>query len=207
MRGTGKALLAGKGRKVIATIVQIALFTGEITMKKNTKELQQIKGVGEILAKRFIKAGYDSFDRIAAAEEAGLKSIQGINYQAIPSIISQAAAMAAEKSAERARTIAELKAAAAAIREQVDELGRAFKGQDGEALQGKSAKKVEAELLKTVTALEKAEAKIEKRVKRTGRGLAKAGQRLSGLSADTGADAVSNRLKRARKSLKKIYDT
>ena len=176
-------------------------------MKKSLKELQKIKGVGEILAKRFIRAGYDSFERIAAVEKTELKSIQGINPQTIPSIIKQAAALAAEKSAERVRKITELKAAAAAIREQVDELGRAFKEQAGEALQGKSGKKVEAELLKTVTALEKAEAKIEKRVKRTGRGLAKAGQRLSGLSADTGADAVSNRLKRARKSLKRIYDT
>jgi NAD-dependent DNA ligase len=174
-------------------------------MKKIMKELQQIKGVGEILAKRFIRAGYDSFDRIAAAEEAGLKSIQGINPQTIPSIIRQAAAMAAEKSAERARQIAELKAAAAAIREQVDGLGRACKKRVGEDLQGKSGKKVAAELLKTVTALEKAEAKMEKRVKRAGKGLAKAGQRLSGLTADTGAVAMSSSLKKARKSLKRIY--
>ena len=31
-------------------------------MKKSLQELQKIKGVGEILAKRFIKAGYDSFE-------------------------------------------------------------------------------------------------------------------------------------------------
>ena len=171
-------------------------------MKKSMKELQKIKGVGEILAKRFIRAGYDSFERIAAAEKAELKSIQGINPQTIPSIIKQAAALAAEKSAERARKITELKAAAAAIREQVDGLGRACKERDGEGRQGK---KVEAELLKTVTALEKAEAKMEKRVKRAGKGLAKAGQRLSGLTADTGANAMSSRLKKARKSLKRIY--
>jgi len=175
-------------------------------MKKSTKELQKIKGVGEILAKRFIRAGYDSFDRIAAAEKTELKSIQGINPQTIPSIIKQAAALAAEKSAERARKITELKAAAAAIREQVDGLGRAFKERAGENPQGKRGKKIEAGLIKTVTALEKAEAKIEQRVKRAGKGLAKAGQRLSGLNADTGADKVSSRLKKARKSLKRIYD-
>ena len=174
-------------------------------MKKSMKELQKIKGVGEILAKRFIRAGYDSFDRIAAAEKADLKSIPGLNPQTIPSIIRQAAAMAAEKSAERARKIAELKAAAAAIREQVDGLGRACKKRVGEDLQGKSGKKVAAELLKTVTALEKAEAKMEKRVKRAGKGLAKAGQRLSGISADTEAVAMSSGLKKARKSLKRIY--
>jgi ubiquinone biosynthesis protein UbiJ len=113
--------------------------------------------------------------------------------------------MAAEKSAERARQIAELKAAAAAIREQVDGFGRAYKKRVGEDLQGKIGKKVAAELLKTVTALEKAEAKMEKRVKRAGKGLAKAGQRLSGLTADTGAVAMSSSLKKARKSLKRIY--
>jgi hypothetical protein len=175
-------------------------------MKKSVKELQQIKGVGEILAKRFIRAGYDSFDRIAAAEKAELKSIQGINPQTIPSIISQAAALAAGKSTERARKIAELKTAAAAIREQVDGLGRALKERAGEELPGKKAKKITAGLLKTVTALEKAEVKIEKRVKRAGKGLAKAGQRLSRLTADSEATAMSSGLKKARKSLKRIYD-
>jgi hypothetical protein len=175
-------------------------------MKKSLKELQKIKGVGEILAKRFIMAGYDSFDRIAAAGEEGLKIIQGINPQTIPSIIKQAAVLAAESNTERVKKIAELKAAAAAIRKQVNGIRETFKARPGEDRQGKSKKRIETEIRKTVAALEKAELKLEKRVKRSGKSLAKAGKRLSGLTAGTEAEALGSKLKKARKSLKRIYD-
>jgi hypothetical protein len=174
-------------------------------MKKSLKELQNIKGVGEILAKRFIRAGYDTFDRIAAAKQEGLKNIQGINPQTIPSIIKQAALLAAASSAKRAKKVAELKAVAAEIRKQVEGIGETFKARPGEELPGKGAKRIETELRKTVTALEKAESKLEKRVKRAGKGLVKAGKRLSGLTAGTEAKALGSKLKKARKSLKRIY--
>jgi recombinational DNA repair ATPase RecF len=175
-------------------------------MKKSLQELQKIKGVGEILAKRFIKAGYDSFDRVAAAGAEGLKTIQGINQQAIPVIIQQAAALAAEISAERAKKIAELKSAAAELRKQVDGIGETFRTRAGEELQGSIGKRIEAELHKMAAALEKAEQKLEKRVKRSGKSLVKAGKRLSGITAETEAAALGSTLKKARKSLKRIYD-
>lgn len=52
-------------------------------MKLTLKELQGLKGVGDILAQRFIKAGYDTFDKVAAAGEEGLRKIQGINPRMI----------------------------------------------------------------------------------------------------------------------------
>ncbi len=96
-------------------------------MKKTMKELQKIKGIGEILTKRFIKAGYNSFEAIVAAGEEGLKKIKGVNPQVIPSILEQATALAAECSAERARKVAEIKAAAAAIRDQVEGISQGNK--------------------------------------------------------------------------------
>ena len=175
-------------------------------MKKNLRELQLIKGVGETLGKRFIKAGYDTLDRIVAAGEDGLKSIQGINLKNIPSIIKQASSLAEEIKAERTRKVTELKAVAAEIRKQVDGISETLKTRLGEELQGKSGKRIETELRKMITALDKTESKLEKRVKRAGKGLTKAGYRLSGLTPEMEAEAIGNRLKKARKSLKKIYD-
>ncbi len=179
---------------------------GGARMKKGLKELLLIKGVGEILAKRFLRAGYDTFDRIIAAGEEGLKSIQGVNPKAIPSIIKQAGALAAEISAARDKKVAALKKAAADIRKQVESMSETVKAQRGEELWGKSGKRIETELRKMITALERTESKMGKRVKRAGKGLAKAGHSLSGLTPDIEAEAIERKLKKARKSLKKIYD-
>lgn len=165
-----------------------------------------IKGVGEIMAKRFVKAGYDTFDRIVAAGEEGLKSIQGMNPKTIPSIIKYAGALAAEVSAARDKKVAELKKAVADIRRQVDSMSETLKSPRGEGMRGKSGKRIETELHKMITVLEKTESKLGKRLKRAGKGLTKAGNSLSGLSPDMEADAIECKLKKARKSLRKIYD-
>src|SRR5512134_11561 len=46
------------------------------------KELQQIKGVGEVVAQRLVEAGFDSFAKVAEAGEEGLRNIRGINPRA-----------------------------------------------------------------------------------------------------------------------------
>ena len=53
-------------------------------MKQRMRELQKLKGVGEVLSRRFVEAGYDTFAKIAAAGEEGLKKIQGLNPQNDP---------------------------------------------------------------------------------------------------------------------------
>ena len=175
-------------------------------MKKTMKELQKIKGIGEILTMRFIKAGYNSFEAIVAAGEEGLKKIKGISPQMIPSILEQATALAAECKAEHSRKVAEIKAAAVAIRKQVEGIGRAIKERPGEELQGKIGGKIETQLSKMLIALEKVEGSLEKRVKRAGKKLAKAGKCLATVSTDTGIKGIGSRLKKARKSLKGIYE-
>ena len=175
-------------------------------MKKTMKELQKIKGIGEILTKRLVKAGYNSFEAIVAAGEEGLKKIRGVNPQVIPSILEQATAMAAEYNAERARKVAEIKAAAAAIREQVEGISKAIKNRPGVELQGKVGSKIQTQLSKMLTALEKVEGSLGNRVKRAEKKLAKAGKYLAELSSDTGIKGIGSRLKKARKSLKGIYE-
>jgi len=42
---------------------------GEDTMKNQMKELQKLKGIGEVLSQRLVEARYDTIAKVAAAEE------------------------------------------------------------------------------------------------------------------------------------------
>lgn len=172
-------------------------------MRKVTSELEKIKGIGTVLAKRLADAGHDTVAKVAEAGEEGLRKIKGLNPRAIPSILDQAAGMTQAKGDGRARRIEELKAAATTIREQVEGIARNVRDRFTEELQDKDGRKIEKEVLKMVAALERVEGKLGKRVKRAGKGLAKAEKRLAGL-ADAGLKGVGKGLRRARKSLKRV---
>jgi predicted flap endonuclease-1-like 5' DNA nuclease len=62
-------------------------------MKKEMKELQELKGIGKVLSQRLVEASYSTIARVAAAEERGLKSIPGMNPQKVHSIVTQAREM------------------------------------------------------------------------------------------------------------------
>jgi len=72
----------------------------EDAMRKEMKELQELKGIGKVLAQRLIAASYSSIEKVAAAEEYGLKRIPGMTPKKVRSIVTQAREMtaAAEKS-------------------------------------------------------------------------------------------------------------
>jgi len=69
-------------------------------MDQQMKELQKLKGIGEVLSRRLVEASYDSIAKVAAAQEKGLERIAGMNPQKVRSIVIQARKMtgAAEKS-------------------------------------------------------------------------------------------------------------
>lgn len=69
-------------------------------MEKQMKELQELKGIGEILSRRLVEASYDTVAKVAAAQEKGLERIAGMNPRKVRSIVSQARKMTgtAEKS-------------------------------------------------------------------------------------------------------------
>jgi predicted flap endonuclease-1-like 5' DNA nuclease len=71
-------------------------FSREIFMNKRLKELQQLKGIGEVLSQRLVEASYDTIAKVAAAEEKGLARIAGMNPQKIRSIVTQARKMTEE---------------------------------------------------------------------------------------------------------------
>jgi predicted flap endonuclease-1-like 5' DNA nuclease len=65
-------------------------------MKKQMKELQKLKGIGEVLSRRLIESSYDTIAKVAAAEEKGLERISGMNPQKVRSIVTQAKKMTGE---------------------------------------------------------------------------------------------------------------
>ena len=173
-------------------------------MKQSTDDLQKLKGIGEVLAVRLASAGYDSFAKVAAAQENELRLIAGINPKLIPSIIAQAAELAAESEHGQAHKIEALKQLAASLKEKVQEIALSVRDRFKDEIVGKGGRKLEKEIVKVITSLEKVEQRLETKVKKSGKGLIKAERRLEGL-AEAGLKKVDKGLKKARKSLKRIY--
>lgn len=62
-------------------------------MKSQMKELQELKGIGDVLSRRLVEASYDTIAKVAAAEEKGLERITGMNPQKVRAIVTQARKM------------------------------------------------------------------------------------------------------------------
>jgi len=173
-------------------------------MSLTARELQQIKGIGEILSVRLLEAGHDSFAKIVKLGESGLKEIKGINPKAVPDIIAQAARLSAKKPAARDQKVALVNESLQGLRQAVEELTRAARDRFSEKLAGKTGKKLTESLVRFIDAIEKLEDKAGKKVSRTGKAVMKAEQQLEGL-AETGLKELRKGLKRARKALQRVH--
>jgi Helix-hairpin-helix domain len=172
-------------------------------MEKSIKELQKLKGVGEVLSRRLVEAGLDTFAKIAAAGEEALRKIPGMNPKVVPSVLTQAGNLAGEAGKSRAVKVEELKRNAAALKDNIQSIALNVRDRFEAELSGKTGKRVEKDLLKAISSLEKVEAALETKVKKAGKGLVKAEQRLEGL-CDSGLKEVGKGLKKARKALKRV---
>ena len=65
-------------------------------MKEQMKELQKLKGIGEVLSRRLVESSYDTIAKVAGAEKKGLERIAGMNPQKVLSIVTQARKMMGE---------------------------------------------------------------------------------------------------------------
>ena len=65
-------------------------------MKLQMKEVQKLKGIGDVLSRRLVEASYDTIAKVAAAEEKGLERIAGMNPQKVRSVVTQARSMTGE---------------------------------------------------------------------------------------------------------------
>jgi len=172
-------------------------------MKKKIKELKQLRGVGEVLSRRLVEAGYDTFAKVAAAGEDGLRKLQGINPRIVPAILEQAGQLAGEGRPTKTQKVMELKRHAVGLKHKVQGVAVRVRENFQEEIAGKTGKKVEKQILKMIASLEKVEGKLETRVKKAGKGMEKAEKSLSLLAAAGLAD-IGKGLKKARKSLEKI---
>jgi hypothetical protein len=168
------------------------------------KKLATLKGIGDVLARRLVESGHDSFAKVAALGEEGLRKVAGINQRLVPAIIQQAEELAKETRQGKAAAVEEMKVRVAALKTQVQALAQTTRERFADELSGNVGAKLEKEICKALSSLEKVESKLEGRVKRAGKGLRKAERRLEGL-AETGLKKVGKGLKRARKSLKRVY--
>ena len=172
-------------------------------MMNAMQELQQIRGIGAILAQRLITAGNDSCAKVAALGEEGLKQLKGINPQAVSAILEQATQLAQADSNDREARIAALKEYAAKLRQSVQDLTASARAHLADDLSKKAERKLTDALIDFLLTLEKVEGRAHKRIKRTGRGLAKAGARLEGLG-ETDLKSLRKGLKRASKALQRV---
>jgi DNA anti-recombination protein RmuC len=172
-------------------------------MKQELKELQRLKGVGAVLAQRFVAAGFNTCAKVAAAGEEGLKKIQGLNPKMIQSICAQAGEMLDEAQKSRAQKVEGLKQRAASLKVQVQDIALSVRDRFKDEVTGKIGRKLEKEIVKVITSLEKVEGKLETKMKKAGKSLVKAEKRMSNL-ADAKLKSVGKGLKKARKSLKRV---
>lgn len=173
-------------------------------MKDRAKELRKLKGVGETLSRRFVEAGLDDFAKIVAAGRDGVAGIRGVNPRVVDAILAQAVEMTEQAGEERAARVEGLRQQASGLKGRLQELALGLRDRFMEEAAGPAGKRVEKELLKTVTSLERVEKKLERRTKKAAKGLAKAEKQLE-LLADAGLKRVGRGLKKARKSLKRVY--
>ncbi len=172
-------------------------------MSLTAKELQRIRGIGEVLSLRMIEMGHDSFQKIAKLGDSGLRKIKGLNPGAIPEILEQARQLAANDSRDREKKIVALRESLQGLRHSVQELTSTAKDRFSEKLSGKTGRKLTESLVRFIEALEDVEEKAGKKVRRTGKVLHKAEQHLEGL-ADAGLKDMRKGLKRARKALQQV---
>ncbi len=70
-------------------------------MKEKIKELQKLKGIGEVLSRRLAEAGYDTIAKVAVAEAKELEIITGLNQQKVLTVLTQARKLALEAEQKR----------------------------------------------------------------------------------------------------------
>lgn len=171
-------------------------------MTQTMKELQRIKGIGPVLAQRFFEAGYDTFSKITAAGEEGLRNIRGIKAQMVHSILTQASELAGEADKTRAAKIAGLQQKTVAVATQVQDIALNVQKRFQKEIAGKRVKKVKKEIAKIITSLEKAGCNLQTKRKKTSKVLVKAEKKLAALT-NTGLKGLGKGLKKTRKSLTK----
>lgn len=169
---------------------------------QSSEDLQQLKGVGRILAKRLYDAGFDSFKKIAEAGEEGIRKVRGLPPRSVAGIVAQARELAAAAHPGEGEAPETLQNRLAEVRERLESLAQATRHRFQEKLSGKSGKKLTSDLVRIQDALERMQGRGKKGAKRAGKALAKAQKRVAGLE-EASLKKVHKGFKKARKAVLK----
>lgn len=162
------------------------------------KKLTRLRGVGIVLAKRFNDAGLDTFEKIVEAKAEGLSKIRGINLRAVPTILAQAAELLVEETEKTADQVVDKPLV---LRGRVQAVAQNIQDRFGDELKGKTAKRIEKEIIKIVALLDRPSIKSQK--KRVVKGLARADKKLL-IAEHAGLKKIRKCLKKTRKTLRKF---
>lgn len=171
-------------------------------MAQAVKELQQMKGIGKVLAQRLKGAGIGNYQEVIEAGEDGLKKIPGIKARAIASILNQARELSERRKAAKAERVEAMKGRTATLRDQVNALAEGSRERFGAELDGKSGRKLTSALEAVVELLTSLNDSQPKRLKRAERGLDKVERRLAGLD-EANIRKIRKGLKKSRKALRR----
>ncbi|MBJ6724449.1 helix-hairpin-helix domain-containing protein [Geomesophilobacter sediminis] len=172
-------------------------------MAQATADLQQLKGIGKVLAQRLKGAGLASYHGIVEAGEEGLKKIPGLNPSTIPSILDQARELSDRTKLGKEERVAALKGKVTEVRDGLYRLAESVRERFPEKVDGKAGQKMSADLNKVMAALTRMAEGEHGRLKRAERALEKAQRRVTKLEA-AGLKKVRKGLKKSRKSLRKV---
>ena len=171
-------------------------------MTQTAADLQQLKGVGTVLAKRLYDAGLDSFTKIAQEGEEGLKRVRGIPPRSIASILSQVKTLSVAPHADKGERAEAMKHRLIEVKELLHTLAETTRQRFQDELAGKPGKKLAADLVRIEDALERVRDGGKKVSKRAVSALGKAQKRVEGLE-DASCKKVRKGLKRAKKAVLK----
>lgn len=171
-------------------------------MVRTATDLQQLKGVGRILAKRLFDAGFDSFSKIAQAGEEGLKRVRGISPRATGLIVEQAKQLSQAPPTTHAQPGEAVTKRLSEVREKIESLARETRERFREELTGRCGKKLTSDLVRIEDALLQMVERGGKRSKRARKALVKTEKRVAGLE-NASLKKVRKGVKRARKAVLK----
>jgi hypothetical protein len=173
-------------------------------MDATIKQLQQIKGVGAVLARRLTDAGIDSPQRLAAASEAELAGIKGLLPVTIPGILARARELALGTPARvDDKSLTDLLNDAERLRLGVANLVLKLRDQQTEDDDGKAQRQLRKEISRVLATLERVEASLSEQLRKLGKKLAKADAQLASAPQDD-LEALTKGLRRTRKAIDKI---
>lgn len=168
-------------------------------------DLRRIRGIGDVLERRLRESGVSSFDDIVGGGEPLLKGIRGLNPRQIPSILEQAARLAAESNDQRHERVARVRERAQALRILVQDLVASLRGGLASELSPKKERKLSFTFSRLIDMIGKIEEFEGKRLRSVEKALDRVEKRIGSLSGDAGYGRVRRRMKKSGKTLERIF--